>query len=120
MARVLIVEDDPDGQELVSRMLHHHHIEVDMVENGEAALSLLDAHAYAGVVIDLRLPGMSGWLLLRNIQEKYATPKLPCIAITAYHSPEVAMEAKRAGFAAYFPKPLEAGEFIHKIQSLFS
>lgn len=117
--RVLVVEDDPDGQELVSRMLRHYHIAIDVAKDAEDALICLANQHYTGVIIDLSLPGMSGWSLLQNIQNIDTTGSLPCVAITAYHSPEVAVEAKRVGFAAYFAKPLEAVEFVQKLRTVF-
>jgi CheY-like chemotaxis protein len=111
--RILVVEDDPDGQEVVSRMLRHHHIAVDVVYTAEDALDLLAANQYRGAIFDLSLPGMDGWGLLNAVQN--SDQILPCVAVTAYHSADVAVKAIQAGFVAYFPKPLEAASFVREL-----
>ncbi len=104
---VLVVEDDQYIWEIISRMLEYHGIQVDIARDAEDALALLSEHQYTLAVIDLALPGMDGWQLLREIQDDPATAEMPCVAVTAYHDAKVAHEAIAAGFTAYFPKPLE-------------
>ena len=118
--RVLVVEDDPDGQEVVAVLLRHHRIAADMVFRAEEALELLSQNQYTLAIIDLSLPGMDGWTLLNNIQRNPQTSNLPCIAITAFHSPEIIMKAIQAGFLAYFPKPLEATSFVRELEHILA
>ena len=117
---ILVVEDDPDGQEVVMRMLRHHRITAQTTDNGEDALQLLGQADYTGAIIDLALPGMDGWSLLNAIHKNPNTKSLPCVAITAFHSPELAVKAIQAGFLAYFPKPLEATSFVRELQRVLS
>jgi len=114
--RLLVVEDDRDGQEVVARMLHYHHIPVDAVYSAEEGLELLAQKRYTGVITDLALPGMDGWSLLATMQITPHVSRLPCVAITAYHSAEVAVKAIEAGFVAYFSKPLEPATFVQELQ----
>jgi CheY-like chemotaxis protein len=111
--RILVVEDDPDGQEVVSRMLRHHHMTVDLADSAEEALDLLAINDYRGAIFDLSLPGMDGWTLLDAVQR--GNLDVPCVAVTAFHSADVAVKAIEAGFAAYFPKPLEATSFVREL-----
>lgn len=113
---VLVVEDDPDGQEVVARMLRHHKINTTVVGSAEDALGLLAEKKYTALVIDLALPGMDGWTLLNTIQRNPKTAYLPCVAMTAFHSADLAIKAIEAGFVAYFPKPLEATSFVRELQ----
>ncbi len=105
--RILVVEDDPDSQEVLNRILHHHGLTVDIADSGSYALSLLGKAEYAAAIIDLALPIMDGWELLMTIRDNPQTAGLPCFAVTAYHSAEVADQAMHAGFTAYFQKPVE-------------
>jgi CheY-like chemotaxis protein len=116
---LLVVEDDPDGQEVVKRMLLHHNITFDPAHTGEEAVEMLGSGHYTGVIIDLALPGIDGWQVIQTIQSNPATAHLPCVAMTAYHSAEVAIEAINAGFKAYFPKPLEATSFVRELVNVF-
>jgi hypothetical protein len=115
--KLLVVEDDPDGQEVVSRILRYHSIPFEAASNGEEALAQLSD--CTGVIIDLNLPGIDGWSLLNEIKRIPQTAHLQCVAITAYHSAEVAVKAIQMGFAAYFPKPLEPTSFVRELERMF-
>ena len=116
---ILVVEDDPDGRELVSAILSHLNIPVDVANDAEQAEELLFAapNNYNAVVIDLMLPGKDGWDLLNAIQTHEQTSHLACIAITAYHSSKMREQALVAGFKAYFPKPIDATSFSRALES---
>ncbi len=115
---VLVVEDDPDGQEVVTRILRHHRITADVAATAEEALKKLAMTHYDLAVIDLALPTMNGWALLQAIKSSSIYSRVPCVAVTAFHSAEVAVEAIQAGFVAYFPKPLEATSFVRELQRI--
>jgi CheY-like chemotaxis protein len=115
---VLVVEDDPDGQEVVSRILRHHKMTVDVAPTGEDAITMLAAIDYSLAVIDLSLPRIDGWRVLESIQTTPRTAQLPCVAVTAFHSADVAVKAIQAGFTAYFPKPLDPTSFVQELQSI--
>lgn len=115
---VLIVEDDPDGQELVARMLIRANIPVEVAGTAEDALQLLSSDEHVAVVIDLALPGMDGFELLSHIREDAVLSKLPCIAITAYHTPSLKQRVMNDGFDAYFPKPLDDIRFLRSIREI--
>ncbi|GIK30405.1 MAG: response regulator [Chloroflexi bacterium] len=117
--RFLVVEDDPDGQDLVARLLRHQRMEFDVAASGEDALHYLNSGAdYAVAIIDLALPGIDGWGVLEHIRSNPQTADMPCVAVTAYHSTELAVTAIEQGFTAYFPKPLEATSFIRQLHSM--
>lgn len=117
---ILIVEDDPDGQALVSHVVGHLHLANEVVADAEqAGVRLFESgQRYHAVIIDLALPGKDGWELLSEIRRNPATAGITCIAVTAYHSAKTREEALRAGFNAYFAKPLEATHFARELSSL--
>jgi CheY-like chemotaxis protein len=117
--RLLVVEDDRYGSELVASMLRFHQIGADFAQTAEEALDLLDGNRYSMVIIDLNLPGKDGWSLLQAIQENTGTASLPCVAITAYHDAKVAQAALHAGFAGYFPKPLHT-TFVQELGQILN
>ena len=117
---ILVVEDEPDGREVVKSILDYFNIGADTVGTAEDALDRLYHSHYNAVVIDLALPGMDGMELLGEIRSSAGISNLPCIAITAFHTSSVRMQALKAGFDAYFPKPLNNTAFVQELDRIIS
>src|SRR5262245_50042930 len=117
---VIIVEDQPDLAEVVAKILRFHNIRVHITNNGPECLELLHHFTPTMIISDLAMPGMDGWTLLENLRANPATASIPVVAITAYHSTEVADSAIRVGFDAYFPKPVDAGTFVTRLVEVFA
>ena len=115
--RVLIVEDDPASWDVLRQLLEYHQLKVDVAETGEQAVNLLQQHIYDLAVLDLALPEMDGWQVLKAMQTNPQTKMIPAIALTAYYTPSLARDAKKAGFVACFPKPVTP-KFIQNIQAI--
>lgn len=115
---VLLVEDTADSAEVVELILTHHNIPHTTARSAEEALELLATLQPTMILVDLALPGMSGWELLKVLRERPATRDVPMVAITAYHSLRVAEEAIQAGFDAYFPKPLDTTSFVRELRRI--
>ncbi len=117
---VLVVEDDPDGQEILTRMLFRANVAVEVTGDGEDALKILSVEDHAVVLIDLALPGMDGFALVKAIraQEQFVT--LPCLAITAFHTPKLKQLVMQSGFDGYFAKPLDDQRLVAKVQDILN
>ena len=117
---LLVVEDEPDSVAVVEMILNPANISTSAAGNAEQALSILYDHAstFSGVIIDLALPGMDGFGLMKAIRNDPALARLPLIAITAFHTPELKSKVTRAGFDAYFPKPLDTAVFLGALERL--
>lgn len=116
--RILVVEDEFDSLQVVSRILQHHGVHVSVARNGHECLELMPELMPTLVIMDLALPEMDGWETLAKIRATPAIAHIPVVAITAYHSVNVAEDARRAGFNAYFPKPLETTSFVQKLAAV--
>lgn len=114
--RVLIVEDEPDSSEVVQGILESYQIQFWWAATAEEALEMLPHVAPNLLVVDLALPGMDGWGLLKTLRQNEATAHIPAVAVTAFHSTAVARQAIEAGFAAYFPKPIDTAAFVIELQ----
>ncbi|HLV44186.1 MAG TPA: response regulator [Aggregatilineales bacterium] len=117
---VLLVEDEVDAQDVVTSLLHQYDISVAHAYSGEDALMLLESTHPTVAIIDLALPAMDGWQVLAAMQSDPEWASIPAIAMTAYHSTHVAQEAIKAGFVAYFPKPINAHTFVQDLVSVLS
>jgi CheY-like chemotaxis protein len=117
---VLVVEDEPDGQEVVQNLLDHFNIAADAVGTAEEAIEYLHDRRYHAVVIDLALPNMDGIELVSAIRKNAQTTQLPCLAVTAFHTSAVKQQALGVGFDAYVPKPINNKVFIHELERIIT
>jgi CheY-like chemotaxis protein len=117
---VLIVEDEYDSMELVQGIFDHYDIQYLAAGDGEQALEILEDTIPTLVIVDLALPGIDGWNLLRTIRADPRLDGVPCVATTAYHSFEIADRAIEEGFVAYFPKPIEATAFVRELEYIIN
>jgi CheY-like chemotaxis protein len=115
---VLVVEDEQDSMELVQEVLSHYGIQSVGTESAEGALDMLQGTSPTLIIIDLNLPKLDGWGLLKRIRQNRDLVSVPCVAITAYHTAELAEKALTAGFNAYFPKPLDATSFVRELEGI--
>lgn len=118
--RILVVDDERDGREVVSGILDLFNISSDTVSSAEQAVALLSEREFTAAIIDLMLPGMHGTELVKEIRDSSVTGSLPCIAITAYHSSVVRKEAIEAGFDAYFAKPVDEMTLFRALTDIIS
>ncbi|MCU7918518.1 MAG: sigma-54 dependent transcriptional regulator [Candidatus Thiodiazotropha sp. (ex Epidulcina cf. delphinae)] len=110
---VLIVEDDPALREALSDTLELAGYPVHAVEEGGAALTILQQQSIGMVVSDVQMQPMDGHSLLREIRKHY--PDLPVLLMTAYGSIEKAVMAMHDGAADYLVKPFEAEVLVSKV-----
>ena len=118
--KILVIEDESDAMELVRGLLEYHGIASVGASTGEEALTLLENIVPTLIIVDLALPGIDGWGLLARLKSDKRLSHIPRVAITAYHTAEVASKAIEEGFDAYFSKPLDATSFVRELQSIVS
>ena len=112
--RVLLVDDEKDFLEVLTRRLSKREVNVDGVSSGEEALRYLQARPIDVAVLDVKMPGMDGLAALREI--KKLNPLIEVIMLTGHASLEVALEGMRLGAFDYMMKPAEIDELLYKIQ----
>ena len=115
---VLVIEDENDSLEFVQGLLEHHGINSIGVSSGEQALDAVREIHPNLIIIDLALPGLNGWEMLNHFKGMPALKQVPLVAITAYHTAELAEQAIEAGFDAYFAKPLDATSFVRELEGI--
>jgi CheY-like chemotaxis protein len=118
--RVLVVEDEYDSLQVVSKVLQYHHIHVTVARNGRECLQILPEVNPTLIVMDLAMPEMDGWETLVEIRANPATAHIPVVAVTAYGSDRVASDALQAGFNGYFPKPVSPYSFVDDLVKVVS
>ena len=102
------MEDDPDLSLALDDYLQHEGYTVRSVASGRQALQEAEEHSFGAVVLDLGLPDLSGFAVLRGLEEM--DPLLPVIVLTASIQEECTVEALRRGAFAYITKPYNRDE----------
>ena len=112
--RVLLVDDEKDFLEVLIRRLSKRDVNVEGVSSGEEALQFLQVRPIDVAVLDVKMPGMDGLMVLREI--KKLNSLIEVIMLTGHASLEVAVEGMRSGAFDYLMKPAEIDELLYKIQ----
>lgn len=102
--KVLVVDDEEGIRDLLSRTLAMAEYDVETTSDGVSALDRLRNDGINLIIADLRMPGMDGLTLIREV--KQINPHLPIIIITGYSSESSAIEAVNLGVSGYLTKPV--------------
>lgn len=113
--RLLVVEDDRTVGQYVKRGLEEQQFQVDLVEDGEQALNAA-ASRYDVIVLDLRLPKLSGMEVLRTMRDRGV--ETPVLVLTAQDAVEFKVDALRMGADDYVTKPFAFEELLARIEAL--
>jgi CheY-like chemotaxis protein len=105
-ARVLVAEDQPMNQQVISEMLRHLGVQVTLAGNGRQALDRLAEGSFDLVLMDIQMPEMDGLTATRRIRAQPQGNALPVIALTAGVTEEERARILAAGCTAILPKPL--------------
>ncbi len=101
--RVLFVDDEPLIRDVMKLELPRMGHEATICEDGESALKALEKNSFDAAIIDLRMPGLSGWDVVDHI--KQVSPDTEIIISTGHGSMEAAIKAIRKGAYDFIPKP---------------
>ena len=104
-SRILVVDDNASNRDLLSRRLVREGYRVIAAENGAEALALTTAEAFDLVLLDLMMPGMSGFEVLCRLKADAATRHVPVIMISALDELDSTVRCIEAGAEDYLPKP---------------
>ena len=108
--RILIVDDEPVLQDVLSTLLRREGFEVVQALTAADALRLAEEQEVDLVLLDLMLPDRPGMEVLKEL--KHRDPEIAVVVITAYSSVETAITAMREGAFHYIPKPFKNQEVI--------
>jgi DNA-binding NtrC family response regulator len=112
--RILIVDDEPDMQEVLTTLLNGEGYLVDAASSGKEGLARLEERLYDLIILDVMMPRMNGIETLIRIKE--ADPNQVVLMITAYASVENAIDAMKRGAFDYITRPFRNEEIILTIK----
>lgn len=108
--RILLVEDDVSLSDGIRRMLEQEHFAVDAAFTGPEGLDCARSGIYDAVILDVMLPGMDGFSILRILRQE--KQPVPVLMLTARGGLEDRVRGLNAGADYYLPKPFERRELI--------
>jgi CheY-like chemotaxis protein len=127
--KILVIEDDPGHSRLIEKNLRRANILNDIVkiENGQEALDYLFSEGQYGklehtvpllVLLDLNLPVVDGFHVLKRMKSNDATKRIPVIILTTSDSDRDIFRCYEFGCNVYLTKPIVCGDFANAIQKL--
>ena len=116
--RVLVVDDDPDMAGFLARLLVQQGMQADTAADGHAALEMIAAAPPDLVLLDVQMPGPSGFDICRQLKGREATALLPVVLITALEDQESRVRGIEAGADDFLSKPVRREELLARVNTL--
>jgi CheY-like chemotaxis protein len=120
MARVLVIDDDAGLLQMVKLMLEREGHVAILAEGGEAGLESAQSQSPDIAIIDLMMPGISGYDVTRQLRANPATARIPVMILTARSQPMDKQMAMNAGATAFMSKPVSSRELTARISEILS
>jgi two-component system response regulator AtoC len=114
--KVLIVDDEKNIRDSIAEYLRIEHMECVTAEDGLAGKNLLEEDVFDAVVLDLRMPGMSGLELLTWLKNE--GPEVPAVMVSAFGEVQDAVGAMKLGARDYLVKPFDPEELVLRLKRI--
>jgi two-component system cell cycle response regulator DivK len=118
MKKVLVVDDNPVSRELIREVLEGPQQKILEAEDGEEALEKVLQEEPDLVLLDIQLPVLDGYEVLRRIRGNSRFARLPVVALTAFAMREDCEKALALGFDEYVTKPIDAASLRLRVRSI--
>jgi len=116
--RVLVVDDDLDMAAFLGKIIANEGLAAEMVHDGRAAFAAIAAAAPDLVLLDVMLPGMSGFEVCRRLKSDPLTALIPVVLVTALEDHASRVRGIEAGADDFLRKPVEPEELIARVKTL--
>lgn len=120
MTTILLVEDSPTQTQMIASCLQQAGLNVISVISSEEAQSKLKSQKLDLVIVDVILPGQSGFELCREIKTNTSTQKIPVVICSTKGTDADRLWGSMLGADAYIPKPINQQELMKTVQKLTS
>ena len=118
VSQVLLVEDDPRMPEVLSHLLQEDHIALTSAQDAAQGLKLARQQRFDAILLDLGLPDLNGFELLRQFKECPETQAIPVVVLTAWNSTSDKLRGFELGAVDYLTKPFDASELRARLRSV--
>ena len=119
MATILIVDDQPDNLYVLERLLKGQRYQVLQADRGERALEIAARERPDLILLDVMMPGMDGFEVVRRLRENAATQTIPVVLLTA-NAPDQRLKIQGLNLGAdeYLTQPINNSELLARIRAL--
>jgi len=114
-ARILVADDEEVMRDVLSTLLSSESYKVDLAENGSEAIEMVRNRDYAVLLLDLMMPDMDGFEVLRELRNMGNTPE--AVVLTAFASIDRAVEATKLGAYSFIAKPFKNDELLLAVKN---
>ncbi len=119
-ARLLVVDDNDSNRDIMSRQLKRKGYDVVTAEDGERALTIVDAEEVDLIILDIMMPGIDGVEVLRRLRRTYSPAELPIIMATAKTDTQDIVQTAELGANDHVGKPLDFAVIGAKVQAVLA
>ncbi len=120
MPRILVAEDEKDIRELIAFTLRFAGFDVLLATNGAEAVEVAEAERPDLVILDVRMPRMSGYEACRRLKENPQTASLPVVFLSAKGQDSEIQQGLASGAEEYILKPFAPDELIQQVRSILN
>ena len=120
MKTVLIAEDNPTNRELLRELLEIRGYRVAEACNGQEALAMVEAAPPDILLLDIGMPVLDGFAVVRKLRENPRVSWLPVVAVTAYAMQGDREKIMSSGFDGYLSKPVNSSSLVHELDRLLA
>ncbi|HEY0078352.1 MAG TPA: response regulator [Pyrinomonadaceae bacterium] len=118
--QILIADDYDDSRELLRMMLEPEGYRIREARDGRECLEAARREPPSLAIIDLSMPRLDGWGVIRELRADEQTRHLPCVLLTAFTSHEDRSRALAEGFDAYLAKPFRTRDLLELVRRLLA
>lgn len=119
-SRILIAEDEANIVESLSYILQRANFDIDVASNGADVLNRLRRFQFSALILDVMMPGMNGFDVLRAVRSDRDLATLPVIVLTAKGQARDRKVAEEIGASAFITKPFSNAELVESVKRLTS
>ncbi len=119
LCRILVVDDEPVNLQVLKNQLASEHYSVTLATDGREAIAAIEerGQTFDLVLLDVMMPGMSGYEVCRHLREKYPATELPVVMLTAKNQTDDLIAGFGSGASDYLTKPFSKQELIARINT---
>ncbi len=117
---ILIVDDNPNNLQVLGKLLNEKKYKIEFAVDGQSALDWISEKQFDLILLDINMPGMSGYEVCRQIRTNREYDKLPIIFVSAENDKEAILKGFEMGGQDYITKPFDSRELIVRVNTHLS